>query len=159
MDYIRELRALVGHRPLLLCGAGAIILNEKDQVLLQLRTDNGCWGLQGGCMEPGETTLGAMLREVREETGLMLLNPVLFNIYSGPEVHNIYPNGDECYFVDIIYIADRYEGEIAIQESELSELRYFDIDRIPENLNPGDIPALRELAARYREGTLRSFFK
>lgn len=33
LDYIKELRKLVGHRPLLQCGASVIILNEFNQVI------------------------------------------------------------------------------------------------------------------------------
>jgi hypothetical protein len=53
-DYIRELRSLVGTRPLILVGAVVIIQNENQQILLQHRKD-GDWGLPGGLMEPGES--------------------------------------------------------------------------------------------------------
>ncbi len=36
-----------------------------------------------------------MIREVKEEIGLVVLEFKLLNIYSGPNHHNIYPNGDE----------------------------------------------------------------
>ena len=50
MDYIKEIRPLVGHRKLILTAAGAII-TRGDQILLQRRSDNGNWSLVGGLME------------------------------------------------------------------------------------------------------------
>jgi hypothetical protein len=41
-DYIKEIRKLIGHKTLLLCGASVIVENEKGEILLQLRTDNNC---------------------------------------------------------------------------------------------------------------------
>ncbi len=38
-------------------GCGVIIENEKGEILLQKRRDNGCWGLPGGAMEIGEKIL------------------------------------------------------------------------------------------------------
>lgn len=41
-------------------------------ILLLRRTDNRCWGLPGGAIEPGETLEDAARRERQEETGLVL---------------------------------------------------------------------------------------
>ncbi|MHB9059796.1 MAG: NUDIX domain-containing protein, partial [Bacillota bacterium] len=56
MSYIAELRALIGHRPLVLAGACAIVLDERDRLLMQRRTDSGAWGVPGGGTDPGEDT-------------------------------------------------------------------------------------------------------
>jgi len=45
MGYIEDMRNLVGNHPLILIGSHAIILNEQDQILLQLRTDFNRWGI------------------------------------------------------------------------------------------------------------------
>lgn len=44
-NYIMELRKLVGTRPLIMAGA-CVLLCSEQQLLLQRRTDNGCWGCQ-----------------------------------------------------------------------------------------------------------------
>ena len=53
-------------------GAGALILDEHDRMLLVLETGvgkRGKWSLPAGKVEPGESVIDAMIREVREETG------------------------------------------------------------------------------------------
>ena len=57
-------------RPLL--GVGAIII-ENDRILLARRANppmQGEWSIPGGLVESGETIKEAVIREVREETGL-----------------------------------------------------------------------------------------
>jgi len=153
MDYIKEIRSLVGHRPLLLCGSGAYIVKDGS-VLLQRRKDNGLLSNHGGLMEPGESTEETMRREVLEETGLTVTKAALLCVTSGQEVHHIYENGDECYFVDTVYLVTDFEGEMHPQESEVSELIWYPIDALPpeSDLNPADRPSFRALKAHLRVG-------
>ncbi len=51
-------------------GAAAIILNSKNQILLQSRADRDKWGLPGGCQELGERFQDTIIREIKEETNL-----------------------------------------------------------------------------------------
>ena len=53
-DYILDLRKAVGRRPLLQTGAGVIVVDTAGRILLQRRSDNGCWDYAGGSMELGE---------------------------------------------------------------------------------------------------------
>ena len=77
--------------------AGVLLLNEKRELLLQKRADNGLWGYPGGSMELGESFKDCARREVREETGLICGKLEHFMNVSGEEVHYVYPNGDEIY--------------------------------------------------------------
>ena len=68
MGYIMDLRALVGHRPLFMPGAGVFFIDGHNRALLQRRADNGLWAGTGGSMEPGETFEDTVRREAVEET-------------------------------------------------------------------------------------------
>ena len=102
-DYILDLRRLVGHRPLLQVGASVIVEDPQGRILLQLRSDNGCWGYPGGSIELDEVVEEAARRELWEETGLIAHRLELFGIFSGPEMHYVYPNGDEVSNVDLVF--------------------------------------------------------
>ena len=67
-DFILEIRALIGHRPLWLPGVTAVV-RRGDELLLVQRSDNGAWTPVTGIPEPGEEPAAAALREVLEETG------------------------------------------------------------------------------------------
>ena len=68
-DYMKDLRSLVGTRPLMLPGASVLILDRHSRVLLQKRGDNGLWGPPGGLMELGETVEQTAIREFMKKPG------------------------------------------------------------------------------------------
>ncbi|MEV1006495.1 NUDIX domain-containing protein [Streptomyces sp. NPDC049881] len=49
-----------------------VIVDDRGRALLIRRRDNGKWEPPGGVLEPGETILDALEREVLEETGLKI---------------------------------------------------------------------------------------
>ena len=134
--YIMGLRALVGHRPLLQVGASVIVVDRENRILLQLRSDNHCWGYAGGSVELDEVVEEAAKRELFEETGLIAEGLELFGVFSGKETHYIYPNGDEVSNIDIVFVCREYSGTLKCQEGEVEELKFFGIDEIPENIFP-----------------------
>ena len=135
-DYMAALRKIVGSIPLLQCGASVILLNGQGELLLQKRQDNGAWGYHGGGVELNETVEDAAKRELFEETGLIALNLELFGVFSGPELHYVYPNGDEVSNIDIVFLCRNYSGGLKEQSSEVSELRFFPPDALPEAISP-----------------------
>lgn len=64
------------------------ILYQGDRLLLQLRDDiptilyPGCWAIFGGHIELGESPFEAVKREIAEEIGFTMTNPVYFQPYS-----------------------------------------------------------------------------
>ena len=150
MGYILDLRKIVGHRPLIQVGAGIIVEDPEGRVLLQLRADNHCWGYCGGSIELDERVEEAAKRELWEETGLIAEELELFGVWSGPELHYVYPNGDEVSNIDIVFLCKRYSGELKPQEGEVEALRFFALNDIPENLSPPIRPALTKWMERKR---------
>lgn len=134
-NYIMDLRTVVGHRPLLQVGASVIVVDSENRILLQLRSDNHCWGYAGGSVELDEVVEEAAKRELYEETGLVAESLELFGVFSGKDTHYIYPNGDEVSNVDIVYICRRYTGTLKCQEGEVEDLKFFRVDEIPENIS------------------------
>nr|BBH87261.1 hypothetical protein KTC_20120 [Thermosporothrix sp. COM3] len=65
-------------------GTNIIFLNEKEQVLLQLRDDNpaipypNMWALPGGHIDAGESPFECIVREAKEELGIELHEAALF---------------------------------------------------------------------------------
>ncbi len=135
MDYVKELRALVGHRRLILCGSSVVIRNEKGELLLQQRVyPEGRWCFPGGLMELGESTEDTARREVFEETALTVGALELIGVYSGPDSLCRAANGDEWYVVNVSYTTNEYSGELKINDGESAALRWFRIEEIPETL-------------------------
>jgi len=143
MNYIMDLRKVVGSRPLIMTGANVILLDSNKRLLLQLRKDNNSWGLPGGALEMGETLEEAAKRELREETGLIAMSLKLFNIFSGEEFYYKYPHGDEVYNVIATYICTEYQGVMELEENEVKDLRFFNINDLPSNISPPELPIIR----------------
>lgn len=143
--YIMDLRKLVGHRPLLQVGASVILVDEEGRILLQKRKDNHLWAYHGGSVELDEDTEAAARRELYEETGIIAEDMKLFGVFSGPQTHYVYPNGDEVSNVDVVYICRKWSGSLKGQESEVEELKFFSPEDVPgdDMLFPCNIPALR----------------
>lgn len=136
MSYVKELRKLVGHRPLILPGSVVFICNENDELLLQHRID-GSWGLPGGIMELGESLEETARREVKEETGLNVGHLELLDVFSGEDYYLKVPNGDELYSVTATYVTREVTGNIEVDPSESIDVQYFKIDELPKNLTSG----------------------
>lgn len=136
MGYIRGLRALIGTRPITLPGSTVIVRNDVGDVLFQLRTDDGNWGLPGGALEPGETLEDTARREVRKETGVEVGELRLVGLYSGPEYYYRYPHGDEVYNVIALYEAQAVGGKPRADGVESADVRYFPVDGFPERVTP-----------------------
>ena len=143
MGYIMDLRKIVGHRTLLQVGASVIVEDSQGRVLLQRRTDNRCWGYPGGSTELDERVEDAAARELLEETGLVAEKLELFGVFSGPELHYVYPNGDEVSNIDVVFLCRAYSGTLHCQQEESEELGFFAPGMLPEKLSPPIVIPLR----------------
>lgn len=113
-------------------GVGVVVKDSAGCVLLEKRSDCGMWGLPGGRVEPGETIEQAALREVLEETGLIIRITRLIGIYSDPSERVVIylDNGDVAQLVDVIIEADVLSGTL-VPSHESESLCFFKRDNLP----------------------------
>lgn len=144
MGYISKIREKVGHDPVFMPCVGCVIVKD-NQILLQKRTDNGKWATHGGSMELGETFLDCLNRELKEELNIKVINPKVINIYTGEDMHYTYPNGDEVYMVCTVYLVEEYTGNMKVDNKEVSEVKWFDIDKMPRSIHEPDQKVLEDV--------------
>lgn len=107
------------------------------ELLLMRRSDNGCWGLPGGYVEPGESVSGAVEREVREETGWAIAPGRLVGVYSDPRRQVIeYPDGVRVQSVNLCFTARALEPGQPTTPEETLAVGFFAHDALPEPLVP-----------------------
>lgn len=113
-------------------GVAAVLFNEKKQVLLVKRNDNGLWSLPMGHLEAGETVTEAIRRELHEETGLVVEVQSLIGIYSDPvsQVFS-YPSGVTTHFITLCFLCRTITGCIQADYSEVREAAFFDPNQLP----------------------------
>lgn len=87
-------------------------------------------------MEFGESFEEAATREVYEETNLEIQNLKFITNFSGKDYHMVYPNGDEAYTVTALFESEEYEGELSADIKETQNLKFFDLDKLPQNISP-----------------------
>lgn len=90
----------------------AVVRNPDGDVLLIQRGDNGLWALPGGAQDLGESTTEAVVREVREETGLDVEVTGLVGIYSDPRHVIAYDDGEVRQEFSICFKATPVGGEL-----------------------------------------------
>ena len=132
MSYISELRKYIGHNPIINIGATIIVLNDKNEILLNLRTDTNTWGIIGGSMELGESLEETASRELWEEAGLKAERFELIDVLSGKDLYFRYPNGDETYTVITLYKSYGVTSKLKINDDESHKLQYFPLDNLPK---------------------------
>lgn len=108
------------------------MINEKGQILLEKRKDNGLYCLPGGAIELGESVEEGLRREIKEETGIILPDIHFFMAFSGEKEKLIYPNGDIVYYVDFIYYA-KVDSKTSptIGDGESTLVAFFDKEKLP----------------------------
>ena len=135
--YVKHIRAKIGHELLLLPGVTAVVINERDEVLLQLRRDSETWAPPSGGVEPGETVADTAIREVNEETGISVEPERVVAVLSGRDYSVTYPNGDKMATVTTVFRCRPLATEAPrVNDDESIDIRYFPRDALPENMLP-----------------------
>jgi ADP-ribose pyrophosphatase YjhB (NUDIX family) len=143
-------RAL-GVRP----SVSAVIFDGRGRLLLQQRSDGGQWGLPGGSVEIGESVHDAVIREVREETGLQVTVLRLVGVYSDPALQVVrYPDGNVWHYVSVCFECAVRSGELTTCDETLA-LRYVPAARLPATLLPNHRIRIRDARAHRAAAFIR----
>ena len=116
------------------------IINDNKQVLLQKRSANkwlnpNKWALCADHVHAGESLESAALRELNEEVGISIsINNLI--PFAEREVTIGESNSHIVYFYYVKCNLD--EKDFVIQEEELSEVKWFDIDKVIDMIKSKD---------------------
>ncbi len=111
-------------------GCSAIIWKEdRKKLLLTQRTDNGRWCIPGGALDAGESAEECCIREVLEETGLVVQLERLVGIYSTPHRITTYADGNRYQIISLSFEAKSVGGEITLS-NETTNIGYFSFDEM-----------------------------
>ena len=127
-DFVLRLRERVGHDPLWLPGASAVVLHEEE-VLLVRRSDNGRWAPVSGIVDPGEHPEQTVVREALEEAGVTCEVVGLVWVNVTEPIH--YPNGDVSQYLDLTYRCRWLGGEPYAADDESLDAGWFPLDGLP----------------------------
>ncbi len=133
-DKIYSVNCMKSGKDFIGVGCGAIIINDRDEVLLVKRSKNSrvnpdVWSRPGGEVEFGESSAEAVEREIFEEVGIIIkaVRPLGF-------LDNISPDR-KTHWISIGYLAKHVSGQIVNKEPDKhDDIRWFPVDELPENV-------------------------
>ncbi|GGH55569.1 hypothetical protein GCM10008014_25300 [Paenibacillus silvae] len=129
-------------------GVGAVILNERGEVLLAWRNrapEQHTWSIPGGKVDAYETLETAVIREIKEEVNLdIVINDLLCT------AETIRPEQQE-HWISMLYSTRVIGGEARNMEEggAVGEIGWFPLHELPAPLASFAIPALEAAKKRY----------
>jgi 8-oxo-dGTP pyrophosphatase MutT (NUDIX family) len=106
-------------------GADAAIFDDRGRVLCVHRSDTLTWGLISGFVDPGETPVVTLVREVQEEVGLAVTRHELIDVLGRPAGTEFGPHA----VVSVLYLCEVAPGPVEISHEAVAA-GYRDIDDV-----------------------------
>jgi 8-oxo-dGTP pyrophosphatase MutT (NUDIX family) len=104
-----------------------LMFDDGGRLLLAQERETGLWMTIGGAIDPNERPADAAVREVWEETGLLVEPIRVTGVFGGPEFCVTYANHDVVSYTTIVFEARviggraQPDGEEAVSLSYVSE--------------------------------------
>jgi ADP-ribose pyrophosphatase YjhB (NUDIX family) len=110
----------------------AFVQSGDGQILMERRTDNGRWGLPGGTHQTGESISQTVVREVAEETGLIVEVDRMVGIYTDPRRVIAFSDGEVRQEFSMCFAAHVVDGELKASEEsfEVAWIEREALDRL-----------------------------
>ncbi|XEC96676.1 NUDIX domain-containing protein [Paenibacillus tarimensis] len=151
-SYIGKLRKVVGTKKIIVNSVRAILLDDEGRALFIKRRGDTKWGMPAGAMELDESVFDAMKREVKEETGLDVLEATLIAIYSSPTTQTFTDRwGNEHHVIEYLFRVDKWTGALEKETSESVDAEFYPLDNFPQ--------ASSELFARHHDRVFKDYKK
>mgnify|MGYP001105919210 CR=1 FL=1 len=112
-------------------GVGSVIVKEDTVLLVKINYGHKGWMLPGGYVRPHETIGEAIMREVKEETGLVIEPLEVVSVRS-----RIKDDKNDIYLTFVVKVTG---GELKPDGKEIEDARYFALGEMQER---GDVPKL-----------------
>ena len=129
-------------------GVAVALINQKNEILLEKRSDCGWWGVTGGKLDLGETVKDCAMREIKEECNVLVESKLLklVGVYSDPEEGRIlqYPD-NRVHLIDVVYFYKRNYFELKKSHESL-ELKFFNFNNLPELIVPPAVKPLNDIS-------------
>ncbi len=116
------------------------LIHQGENLLLQnrIKADWRGYALPGGHMEPGESVVEAVIREMREETGLTVHHPRLCGIKQFPI--------EEGRYLVFLFETDAFEGQL--RSSEEGTMEWVPRSRLADYDTVADLDVLLDVMLR-----------
>ncbi|MFP5317032.1 MAG: NUDIX hydrolase N-terminal domain-containing protein [Acidimicrobiia bacterium] len=111
---------------------GAVVGNDKGQILLVQRADSGVWLYPTGWADVGYSASEVAVKEVQEETGIDVEPVRLIALYDGMRL-----GFTRVPLYSLVFHCRMVGGSIAVHPLECRDVGWFDEDSLPSPLAGG----------------------
>lgn len=125
----------------------AVIFNESGEILMVKEKVDGRWSLPGGWADVGYSPAEVAIKEVQEETGLVVKTVRVLGIFDKRN----HPHPPEGWYVYKIFIlCEKIGGQISKDTTETSDIQYFSLENLPPLSEPRIVFSQIEMMFDYR---------